>query len=285
LPYLLLSPLLTLLVVFVLGPMALAAVLALFRWDLLTGSGGFVGLANLRAELRNGELVHGLLTTLSYGALTVPTSMAAGLTVALGINALTRGRGFWRTVYFLPVASTLVAMSVVWRWLFHPASGLVDVTIGRITGLRDWLGSLDLALPAVAVVGNWQQIGFVAVVYLAALASVRRDVLEAARLDGAGAWSRFRHVTWPALGPTTVFALIVSCTGALRVYDTVVTMTGGGPASSTETLTYLLWRRGIYFYDVGAGAVLTVALIGLAVVITVAQLRGFATRLERAGTR
>jgi multiple sugar transport system permease protein len=285
LPYILLAPMMLLLVVFVIAPTVLALVLMFFRWDLLEGAGGFVGADNIAAEAANGELLHGLTTTLWYGALTVPTSMAAGLVVALSINSLSRGRGFWRTVYFLPVASTLVAMSVAWRQLFAPGTGLVDATIGRLTGWSDWLGSLDLALPAVAVVGNWQQIGFVAVVYLAALGGVPRDVVEAARLDGAGRVARFRHVVWPALGPATVFSLVVSCTGALRVYDTIATMTGGGPAGATSTLTYLLWRRGIYFYDVGGAAVLTAALIALAVLITIGQLRGFGNRLERAGSR
>lgn len=283
-PYLLVTPMLALLFVFTIVPCLLTLVLAFFETDILAGTMRFVGLANFSKAFSRGDLFNSIGVTLKYMALTVPASMVLGLLVALGINGLSHGRVFWRAVYFLPVASTLVAMSIVWRWMFVGRRGLIDQTLGPLTGLTDWLNTKALSLPAVAVVGNWQQIGFVAILYLAALAAVPRHQLEAARVDGANAWARFWHVTWPAIGPTTVFAGIITAVNAMRVFDSVSTMTGGGPSRSSQTLAHLMWERGIYFFDIGGGSVVTLVLVALALIATFLQ-RILTARLEKAGTR
>lgn len=283
-PFVLIMPMLVLLFVFTILPCLLTLVLAFFETDILAGTMHFVGFANFSRAFARGDLVNSIGVTLLYMALTVPTSIVFGLLVALGINSLGRGQVFWRAVYFLPVAATLVAMSIVWRWMFVGHRGLIDQTFGPLTGLADWLNSKALALPAVAVVGNWQQIGFIAILYLAALAAVPRHQLEAARVDGANTWNRFWHVTWPAIGPTTVFAGIITSVNAMRVFDSVSTMTGGGPSRSSQTLAHLMWERGIYFFDIGGGAVVTLVLIALALIATLLQ-RVLTARLEKAGTR
>lgn len=283
-PYLLVAPMLALLFVFTILPCLLTLVLAFFETDILAGTMRFVGFANFTKAFSRGGLINSIGVTLYYMALTVPPSMVLGLLVALGINGLSRGRVFWRAVYFLPVAATLVAMSIVWRWMFVGRRGLIDQTLGPLTGLTDWLNANALSLPAVAVVGNWQQIGFVAILYLAALAAVPRHQLEAARVDGANAWNRFWHVIWSAIGPTTVFAGIITSVNAMRVFDSVSTMTGGGPSRSSQTLAHLIWERGIYFFDIGGGSVVTLVLVALALIATFLQ-RLLTTRLEKAGTR
>lgn len=283
-PYVLVTPLMALLFAFTILPGVLTLVLAFFKVDILAGTFHFAGWDNFAKAIARGEIANGLGVTFYYILLTVPPSLGLGLGVALAIHALQRGGAFWRAVYFLPVAATLVAMSIVWRWMFLARRGIVDSSIGRWTGLVDWLNSPNLALPAVAIVGNWQQIGFVTILYLAGLSSVPKHVLEAARVDGAGAWSRFWHVTWPALGPTTVFAAIITSVNALRVFDTVATMTGGGPSGRSQTLAHLMWERGIYFFDIGGGAVVTLVLLALALLATAIQ-RKITARLEAAGTR
>lgn len=283
-PYLFMTPLLFLLVAFTILPGFLIIGLSFFNIDILAGSYRFVGFANFTAAIARGEILNSIGVTFLYVAMTVPTALILGLLVALAIDALCRGAAFWRAVYFLPVAATLVAMSVVWRWMFLARKGVVDQTVGHWLGLGDWLNSPTLALPAVAVVGNWQQIGFVAIIYLAGLAAVPRHVAEAAAVDGAAAWSRFWHVTWPALGPTTVFAAVVSSTNALRVFDTIATMTAGGPSKRTETLAYLMWQRGIYFFDIGGGAVVALILLALALAAAIIQMWATAA-LEAAGRR
>jgi multiple sugar transport system permease protein len=284
-PYALLAPAAALLAAFVVVPALLAFALALYDWDVLAGVTTFVGLDNYARVLGSHELLNAVKNTLLYALMTVPTTLGLGLAVALAIDALAHGRAFWRAVYFLPVASTLVAMAVVWRWLFYPESGFVDVVLGGLAGVDGWLTSTSLALPALAVVGNWQGVGFAAVIFLAGLSGVPRHLLEAARLDGAGAWQRFRHVLVPALGPATVFAAIIATTSALRVFEQVQVMTEGDPLGSTETLTFLLWRRGIDYLDLGGGAVVTVVLFVVVLAFTAGQLRTFGRRLEEAGSR
>ncbi len=283
-PYLLVGPLMLLLFVFAILPCLLTLLLAFFDVDILAGTIRFVGFENFTRAAARGEVLNSLRVTFTYILLTVPPSMILGLLIALAINSLRRGRAFWQAVYFLPVAATLVAMSIVWRWMFVGRRGIVDQTLGQMTGLVDWLNSPVLSLPAVAIVGNWQQIGFVVVLYLAALASVPRHQIDAARVDGASAWHRFWHVTWPAIGPTTVFVGIITSVNALRVFDTVSTMTGGGPSRSSQTLAHLMWERGIYFFDIGGGSVVTLVLLALAIAATALQ-RIMTARLEKAGTR
>jgi multiple sugar transport system permease protein len=284
-PYLFSAPGIVLIGLFVVVPTLVVIPMAFFRWNLLGGTAHYVGLSNFSSVLGSDELHRALKNTLEYVVLTVPVSLTLGLLAALAIHSLSRGRLFWRAVYFLPVATTLVAMAVVWKWMFRPGSGVVDKTVGGWLGLTDWLDSLHLALPAIAVIENWYQIGFMVLVFLAGLAAVPPGLHEAARLDGAGAFARFWHVTFPALGPAIVFALVTATINALRIYDTIATVTQGGPAERTESLSYELWREGITYFDVGGGAVVTVVLIGLTLAVTAIMIRGFGRRLEEAGSR
>jgi multiple sugar transport system permease protein len=283
-PFVFVAPLLILLLAFFVIPAVFAVTLMFFKVDILAGTWAWVGPENIQAALRRGDLANSIIVTAIYALMTVVPSVVLGLAAALGIDALNHGAWLWRTIYFLPVAATLVAMSTVWRWMFLARRGLVDRSIGEWTGMSDWLNSTELSLAAVAVVGNWQHAPFVTIVYLAALSGVPNHLMEAARIDGAGRVARFRHVTWPALGPATVFALVISVIQALRTFDTVATMTEGGPSGSSETLTYLLWKRGIYFFDIGGGAVVTCVVLVLALLATAVQKRA-SRRLELAGRR
>jgi multiple sugar transport system permease protein len=283
-PYVFTAPLLFLVIVFFVLPAVFSVALMFFKVDILGQTWAWAGLNNIDAAIRRGELVNSIGVTALYAVLTVIPSVVLGLAIALGIDSLRHGAWLWRTIYFLPVAATLVAMATVWRWMFLARRGLVDRTFGQWTGLTDWLNSTDLSVVAVAVVGNWQHVAFVAVVYLAALGAVPAHLLEAARLDGAGRIARFWHVTWPAIGPATVFALVISVIQALRTFDTVAAMTEGGPSGSSETLTYLLWKRGIYFFDIGGGAVVTCVVLVLSLLATAIQ-KHATRRLETAGRR
>lgn len=269
----------------VLLPALAVLVIALFDFDPLIGTTKFVGLDNFQRVLTSEEFRRAFLNTLAYLVLTAPATLAVALLVALGIHSVTRGAGFWRSVYFLPVATTLAAMSIVWRWMFYPDRGLIDTLLAQLTGLRAWLQSTDLALPAVAVVGTWEGLGFAVVMFLAGLTAVPPQLHEAARLDGARAWSRFWHVTWPALGPAVVFTLIITTRNALRVFDQVKVMTEGGPLGSSSTLSYLLWERGIRFLDIGGGSVITLVLLVLILLVTAVQLATVGRRWEQAGRR
>lgn len=284
-PLVLTAPALMLLLAFTVLPAIGVFVLSFTNWDFLFGTTDWVGLENFRRVLPSQELSRAVQNTFIYTALTVPTSVVLGLLVALGIHSLIRGKGWWRALYFLPVVSTLVASSVAWRWLFFPRTGLVDSTIGELTGWNGWLNSLDLALPATAVVGVWAMVGYNAVLFLAGLAGVPAHLHEAAKLDGASAWSRFWHVTWPALGPATLFVLVINLTFSLQAFETIIVLTQGGPLGHTETLLFVLWRRGIDFLDIGGGSVVALVLLVIVLAATFVQMRTFGRRLEEAGSR
>lgn len=281
----LLAPATVLLLLFVVTPVFVVSALAFFDWDPFRASGSLVGLRNFERVLGSDELVRATTNTLMYVAITVPATTIVGLIAALGIHNVGRGAVVWRTVYFLPVASTLAAMATVWRWMFYPDTGLVDRVLMDVVGLSDWLNSTALALPAIAVVGSWQAIGIGVIIYLAGLGSVPQHLYDAARMDGADAWRRFWNVTWPALGPSTAFVLIVSTGDAVRVFDQVRVMTNGGPVGSTETLSFLMWRRGVTYLDVGGASVINLVLLALILLVTAVQLATVGRRWERAGTR
>lgn len=284
-PALLVTPAASFLVIFFIVPLSMVAVLTLFDYQPLTRSVSFVGLRNWHRILTAPELWQATVNTLLYAVMTVPVIVGVGLLAALGIHALPRWGALWRTAYFLPTVATLAAMSVVWRWLFYPDTGLVDATIGRLIGATDWLHSTTLALPAIAVIGSWAGIGSSMVMFLAGLSTVPQHLHEAARLDGAGPWHRFWNITWPALGPSTMFALIIASRDALRVFDQVQVMTNGGPLGSTETLAHLQWRYGVSYLDIGSGSIVNTVLLGLVLVTVAAQYLAGGRRLEQAGTR
>lgn len=281
----LLLPAFLFLAAFTLLPAVAVFVLSGMEFSFLTDTARWIGTENLERVLPSEELTRAIRNTLVYVGLTVPTAIALGLVVALAMQAVHHARGFWRAVYFLPVVSTLVASAVAWRWLFFPETGLIDRTVGEVFGIQGWLTDLSLALPAVAVVGVWSMVGYNAVLFLAGLTSVPEPTKEAARLDGAGRWSLFWHVTWPALGPTTLFVTVINLTFAFQAFETIIVMTGGGPLGRTETLLYVLWRRGIDYLDIGGGSVVSVVLLLLLTVVTLLQLRTFGRRLERGGRR
>ncbi|MGW3956167.1 carbohydrate ABC transporter permease [Streptomyces sp. NPDC004752] len=278
------GPAMLLMGVFVLAPILLVLALSVFDYDPITQAFQFVGLRNFQRVLPSHELWQATVNTIEYTAITVPVTLGGGLVVALLIHGLSRGAGFWRSVYFLPAAATLTAMSVVWRFLFYPDSGLIDASVGGWLGLRDWLDSTTLALPAAAVVGSWAGLGNAVILFLAGLSAVPAHLHEAALLDGASAWHRFWTVTWPALGPATVFTLVLTVRDALRVFDQVRVMTDGGPLSSSQTLSVLLWQRGIKFLDIGGSSVVNLVLLVILLGTALLQLR-IGRRWETAGAR
>lgn len=284
-PYVLIAPGFGLIGLFVLLPVLAAIALSLVKWNLLSGAVRFVGSANYATVLSNGELWGGLRRTLLYVAMTVPMSVAFGLVIALAINTVAHGQWLWRIVFFLPTASMLAVMSIVWRWLFYPQTGLVAALLSPVAGDTAWLSSRSLALPALAIVGNWHSTAFTVMIFLAGLANVPTRLHDAAAIDGASSWSRFWHVTWPALGPTTLFAVVVSTIAGLRVFDQVSVMTQGGPNEATATLAYEIWRRGVQFLDIGGASALTVTLLVLVIGAAMIQLVGLRRSLESRGRR
>jgi multiple sugar transport system permease protein len=213
--------------------------------------------------------------TLTYLVIVVPAAVSLGLGVALLIESGSSLRSWYRTAYFLPVMATLIAMSIVWEFMLNPQFGLVNAMLGSL-GFEgySWLQDRRTALYALCAIGIWQALGFNMVLFLAGLMSIPRHLYDAAEIDGAyGAWARFRLVTWPMLGPTTVFVIVITGIRGFQVFDTVHVLTKGGPSKSTEVLVHTMYIEGFEFFRSGYGAALTVVFLAFVLLLTLVKSR------------
>lgn len=225
--------------------------LSLVDWNLVQ-PWSFVGLENFRTLFTDGEFWNALRVSGLFTLGVVPTGMVLALGLAVLLNGNRRGMVIYRTLYFLPVVTATVAISMVWRWLLAGDLGLVNTLLGYV-GIDgpDWLGDKRWALPAVIVTSVWKGVGYSMVLFLAGLQNIPQDYYDAAKIDGANAWRRFRDVTLPLLSPTTFFVLVVSTISSLQVFDQVFVMTDGGPYRSTVTASFFIYEAGFQLLDMG----------------------------------
>jgi multiple sugar transport system permease protein len=206
-----------------------------------------------------------LRNTLYFVLVGGPLSLLAALGAALLVNArLARFKGFFRTIYFAPFVTTLVAVAIVWRYLYHPTYGLLNYALGGLgIGPVDWLGSTRWAMPAIIVMAVWKSFGYNMLILIAGLQAIPDELYEAAVLDGAGAWRRFRHVTLPMLAPTMVFVGLVTMIGYFQVFAEPYVMTQGGPLRSTTTMVLLMYEEGFRWWRMGYAAAIAFVLFVL----------------------
>lgn len=220
--------------------------LSFTKWDLVA-TPNFVGLENYR-NLFSDDLFRKVVRNTFYYTLgVVPISTALGLLVAMGLNLKFRGSLVLRTAYFAPYITTLAGAALVFQWIYDPRAGLIDSILYAI-GVQsppEWLNSTTWALPALIIFGIWRQIGFNIVLFLAGLQGVDRNLVEAASVDGAGRWARFRHITLPLISPTTFFVVIISTIGSFQVFDQAYIMTNGRffPDNATNTVVGYLFQK------------------------------------------
>ncbi|NVN85285.1 MAG: sugar ABC transporter permease [Rhodopseudomonas sp.] len=271
----LVAPAAMLMLIILLGP--LAGVLALSFTDYQLGAPSFswIGLANYREMFADKVFWISLRNTLTYVVIVVPGSVALGLGIALLIQSGSSLRSWYRTIYFLPVMATLIAMAIVWEFMLHPQFGLINGLL-RSFGMQghSWLQDRNTALYSLCAIGIWQAVGFNMVLFLAGLVSIPKPLYDAAEIDGAsGAWSRFRLVTWPMLGPVTAFVVVISSIRSFQVFDTVQVLTKGGPSKSSEVLIYTMYTEGFEFFRSGYGAALTVVFLVFVLALTLLKAR------------
>ena len=256
-----------------LGPAVAVGLLSLTDWNFGEPQIGFAGLENYQELWDDRVFWISLRNTVIYVGVSVPATVLLGLLAAIAIEGAGRGRGFYRAAYFLPVASTLLAMALVWEFMFHPSVGFVN-QVFRGLGLptADWLQNPDTALFALAAIGVWQNLGLAMVLFMAGLKAIPPDLYEALAMDGAdGAWERFRRVTWPMLGPALVFVVAITAIRSFQVFDTVQVLTEGGPSKSTEVLLFTMVQQGFTFLRSAYGAAITMVFLVLTLAITLAQ--------------
>jgi multiple sugar transport system permease protein len=269
------APAVALMLALLIGPLLVLIALSVTDYRLGAIAVRMVGLAHYAALFEDEVFRRSLTNTFLYVAFVLPGAVFGGLGVALLVHGRTRTRAFYETAYFLPVTATLVAMATVWQFMLHPSLGPVSAALRALgIGEVDLLNDPSLALSTLALIGLWQVIGFNMVLFLAGLSAIPRDLYEAAALDGAdGAVDRFLRVTWPMLGPTTMFVTVTSTITAFKVFDTVVVLTRGGPLGSTETLLYVLYLEGFQYFRTGYAAAMTVVLLAFLVILSIVQAR------------
>ena len=266
-PWVFISPSLVLFTLFAFAPIAAAVILS-FQDVQLFGGGTWVGIDNYKTMLTTPLFWTSVWNTVVFTMGTVPTSTALGLLLAVMLNRKLPGRGIIRSLYFLPMVVSGVAVSLVMVWMFNSDNGIVDAFL-QLFGLPriDWLRSPSWAMLTVVLAVVWGRIGFCMVTYLAALQGINPSLLEAAQIDGAGTWRRFASITWPLLNPTTYMLIVLNIVFSLQAFDVIYVMTGGGPGFSTTVLIQYIFRSaftdGRMGYASAVGVFLVVALLVL----------------------
>lgn len=264
--------------VFLVVPVLVIVVLTFMRWNLLSAP-EWVGFANYEWLLNSPKFWNSLVVTGLFVLLAIPFSVALGLLLALGLNRRLPGSNLLRIVYVLPWVCAPLALGVVWRWLLDPSNGVVAVLFGRRV---EWMSDPALALPAVAFVYVWTQVGYISLFFLAGLQSIPRSVYEAARIDGAGPVRSLFSMTLPLLRPTTFFVSVTSVIASFQVFDLVYGLTGsstGYPAGSTDVITTRIYQEAFVSLNLGRASVMALALFVALVLITVIQQRYFSRRI------
>lgn len=244
------------------------------RWDMISPVRLSVGSANYRYLLRNDTFHQVLLNTAYFTVAAVGLSLLLGLIVALLLNQPLKLRNGARAVVFAPTLLSGAAIGIVWSYIFDPRYGLIAQGLSWIhVSSPDWLDRPEWSMPAIIIVYVWKNMGFAAVIFLAGLQAIPRDLYDAARVDGANIWWRFRSVTLPMLSPISFFLLITSILNTFQAFDIIRVMTQGGPVNSTNTLIYYVYEQGFIAFNAGRSAAASLVLFALMMIVTLIQLR------------
>lgn len=237
--------------IFMLIPIIAALYFSLTNYDVISEM-KFIGLKNYFDLFSDGRFINALLNTLYFAVLTVPAGVILSLLLAVMMNRSIKGIGISRALIFLPVVTSMVAISLIWSMMYDDRSGLINV---MLTSLHlpavHWLTSTKMAMVSIAIMSVWKGLGYNMTIFLAGLQGVPRQLYEAAEIDGANSVQKFFRITVPLIGPTTYFVTLMSLIGSLQVFDQVYIMTNGGPSDSTRTVAMYLYQYGFQFYKMG----------------------------------
>jgi len=274
-----LAPALVLIGLFFFLPVAASLLLSITDFDIYaigdTSMARIVGLGNYVQLVHNPTFWKAVRNTFYFALVGGPLTVAASLGAALLVNArAVRLRGLFRTVYFTPFVTTLVAIAVVWRYLYHPRYGLLNYLLAHV-GIApiDWLGDPHWAMPSIILMAVWKNFGYNMLIFIAGLQSIPEELYEAARIDGAGALRRFRHVTIPQLAPTFLFVGVVTMIGYFQLFAEPYVMTAGGPLRATTSLVLFMYEEGFRWWRMGMAAAIAFVLFAIILIWTLLQLR------------
>jgi len=259
--------------IFTLVPVVFSLILAFMKWDSFS-TPEFVGLQNFTRMLSDDTFWISLKNTFLYTIGVVPLTLICSLGLAILLNQKIKGVKFFRTAFFFPYVTSLVAIAVVWSMLFHPTMGPINqflrVVIENPPG---WLSSSDWALTAIIIVSVWRGMGYYMILYLAGLQGISKELYEAAAMDGANRWKQFIHITVPALRPTTFFVTIMLVINCFKIFDLVQVMTDGGPGRATNVLVYQVYSEAFVKFNFGYASAIAMVLFVIVLVITVIQFK------------
>jgi multiple sugar transport system permease protein len=253
-------------------PVLVTLAISLLDWDLIRAP-RFVGLDNYIKLLTDDALFRKVLFNTGYYVLgTVPAGVILSLLLALAMNANVKGIAVYRAIFFIPVISASVAVAMMWRWLYNTDFGLINVLLTSI-GLKGipWLSSTACAMPSVILMAIWKSLGYNMLIFLAGLQGIPIHLHEAAAIDGANSFQRFRHITVPLLAPTTFFVLIISGINSFQVFDLAFVLTRGGPGDATNTMVMYIYNQAFQFFHMGYAASIAWVLFAIIFVVTLCQ--------------
>lgn len=272
--YLFLLPNLVGFLIFTLIPIVCSMGLSFMEWDSANPM-VFVGFENFKRLWTDDTFKISLWNTVYYSVFTVPLTMAAALGLAIILNQKMKGINIFRTIFFFPHVASLVAIAVVWNLLFHPTLGPVN-NILRFLGIANppgWTSSVDWAMPVIIIVSIWKSMGYYMILYLSGLQAIPRELYEAAKVDGANSFQRFKSITLPMLTPTTFFVSIMLTIACFKVFDLVSVMTNGGPGRVTNVLVFNIYNTAFINYEFGYASAISMILFIIVLAITIVQFR------------
>jgi multiple sugar transport system permease protein len=233
------------------GPILATLAISLTEWDLLRAP-RLVGLDNFVALASDDRFLKSLRNTAFYTVLSVPLGMAISLFLALALNQTIRGIAWIRTAYFLPVVTSTIAIALVWQWIYSPDTGLLNQFVGWFgIPAQKWLSNPALAMPSIVVLSVWQGLGTNIIIFLAGLQAIPTELIDAASVDGAGRWARFRNIVLPLLTPSIFFTGILSLIGSFQVFDQIFVLSRPRPTDATITVVYFIYENGFKFFKMG----------------------------------
>lgn len=271
--FLFLTPSLLFFAIFFFFPLFFTIYLSFHQWDML-GDAVFIGFANYLSLMDDERFIKTLVNTFLFVGVTIVIMPALSLGVAILLNLVTFAAWFWRLLFFLPIVTSVVAMSLVWQYIFDPTYGPLNEIL-KFLGFtpRGWIMNPDESLVSVIILMLWQGVGYYAIIYLAGLQSIPEEYYEAARIDGANGWQQFFSITLPLLQPTTIFVFVMVAINSFQVFTQVFVLTNGGPVDSSNVLGLYIYQTAFEFLNMGKASSMAVILFLLVLGVSLFQLR------------
>lgn len=261
--------------IFTVGALVASLVISTWQWDLVTPH-RFIGVDNYTALFQDSQFYTSLGVTLTYCLITIPSGLVLGMLIALALNQKLRGMTTLRFIYFIPYVAPVAAVALLWRWMYNSQYGILNwflsfLVPGDVT--IDWLGEPRLAIVAAAIMDVWKNLGWSVTLFTAGLLAIPAHYYEAAELDGASAWQRFRYVTFPLLTPTTFFLVVMGVIGSFQVFDSIYLMLGDTPNAHATTYNFYIWQQGFRYSNMGYASALSWVLFAIIGVVTFLQFK------------